>query len=125
MEDGVCGGGPQEGPATGVVVVGEAEDLFLELFDGGEGAAANGLPVDDVEPDPDLVKSRRIGGSEVEMEACPARPEFLVQAHEALAAEAFAPPADRLADDADPLGHRQVAKTLGPQQHELTAAHPG
>ena len=38
--------------------------------------------------------------------ARPSQLAFVVQAHEALDAEAFAPPADRLAADADPFGHR-------------------
>ena len=71
MEDGVGSGGPQEGPGPGVVVVGEAEDPLLELGDGGEGAAADGLPGDDVEPNLDLVEPGGIGGGEVEMVARP------------------------------------------------------
>ena len=55
--------------------------------------------------------------------ARPSRPVFTVQAHEALAAKAFAPPADRLAADAEPLGHRRVVQSLGAQQHDLGAAH--
>ncbi len=55
--------------------------------------------------------------------ARPSRPVFVVQAHEALGAEACAPPADRLAADADPLGHRRVVQALGAQQHDPGAAH--
>ncbi len=55
--------------------------------------------------------------------ARPARPAFVVQAHEALGAEALAPPTDRLAADADPLGHRRVVQALGTQQHDAGAAH--
>ena len=71
MEDGVGGGGPQEGAGAGVVVVGEAEDPLLELGNGGEGAAADGLPGDDVEPDLDLVEQGGVGGGEMEMVAGP------------------------------------------------------
>ena len=71
MEDGVGRGGPQEGSGAGVVVVGEAADFRLELGDGGEGAAADGLLRDDVEPDLDLVESGGVGGGEVEMVAGP------------------------------------------------------
>ena len=42
---------------------------------------------------------------------------------EALAAEAFAPLADRLATDTEPLGHRRVVQALGAQEHDLGAAH--
>ena len=48
-------------------MVGEAADFFLELGDGREGAAANGLLRDEVELDLDLVELRSVGGSEVEM----------------------------------------------------------
>ena len=56
---------------AGVVVVGEAEDLFLELGDRGEGAAADGFLGDDVEPDLDLVEPGGVGGSEMDMVARP------------------------------------------------------
>ncbi len=55
--------------------------------------------------------------------ARPSRPGLVVQAHEALGAEALAPLADRLAADAEPLGHRLVVQALGAQQHDLGAAH--
>ena len=55
--------------------------------------------------------------------AQPTWPAFAVQAHEALGAEALAPPTDRLAADADPLGHRRVVQALGAQQHDAGAAH--
>ncbi len=43
LKDGVGGGSPHEGlRARVVVVVGEAEDLLLELADGGEGAPCTG-----------------------------------------------------------------------------------
>ncbi len=52
-----------------VAVVGEAQDPLLELGDGREGAAADGLLRDEVEPDLDLVEPGGVGGSEVEMVA--------------------------------------------------------
>ena len=71
MEDGVGGGGPHKGPGIGVVVVGEVADLLLELGDGGEGTAANGLLRDEMEPDLDLVEPGRVGGGEVDVVAGP------------------------------------------------------
>ena len=71
MEDGVGGRGLQEGLGAEVVVVGEVEDLLLELDDGGEGAAADGLLRLEVEPDLDLVEPGGVGGGEVEMAAWP------------------------------------------------------
>ena len=56
---------------AGVIVVGEAEDLLLELGDRGEGAAADGLSGDDIEPDLDLVKPGGVGGSEMNVVAWP------------------------------------------------------
>ena len=50
-------------------MVGEAVDPLLELGDGGEGAAADGLLRDDMEPDFDLVEPGRVGRGEVEMVA--------------------------------------------------------
>ena len=55
--------------------------------------------------------------------ARPARPVFVVEAHEALGAEAFTPLADRLATDAEPLGHRRIVQALGAQEHDFGAAH--
>ena len=52
-------------------MLGEGEDLLLELGDGGEGAAADGLLGDDVEPDFDLVEPGGVGGGEVEVVAWP------------------------------------------------------
>ena len=57
------------------------------------------------------------------MEARSSRPVFVVEAHEALGAEAFAPAADCLATDAEPRGHRRVVQALGAQQHDPGAAH--
>ena len=71
MEDGVGGRGPHEGPGIGVVVLGEAQNLLLELGDGREGAAADSLLRDEVEPDLDLVEPGSVGGGEVEMVAGP------------------------------------------------------
>ena len=71
MEDGVGGRGPHEGPGIGVVVVGEAADLLLELGDGGEGTAADGLLRDEVESDLDLVEPGGVGGGEVDVVAGP------------------------------------------------------
>ena len=45
--------------------------LSFELGNGGEGAAADGLPGDDVEPDFDLVEPGGVGGGEVKMVAGP------------------------------------------------------
>ena len=55
--------------------------------------------------------------------ARPARAVFVVEAHEALGAEAFTPLADRLATDAEPLGHRRIVQALGAQEHDFGAAH--
>ena len=71
MEDGVDGCSPHERPGTGVVVVGEVADLLLELGDGGEGTAADGLLRDEMEPDLDLVEPGSIGGGEVDVVAGP------------------------------------------------------
>ena len=71
MEDGVGGRGPHKGPGIGVVVVGEAADPLLELGDGREGAAAEGLLRDEVEPDLDLMEPGSVGGGEVDVVAGP------------------------------------------------------
>ena len=71
MEDGVGGGGPQAGPGAGVVGVGEAEELRLELGDGSEGTAAAGLRGDAVAPDPNRVEPGVASGGEVAMAAGP------------------------------------------------------
>ena len=55
--------------------------------------------------------------------ARPSRAAFIVEAHEALGAEALAPAADRLAADAEPRGHRRVVQALGAQEHDPGAAH--
>ena len=52
-------------------MVGDLANLRLELGDGGEGAAADRLLRDDVEPDLDLVEPGGVGGGEVEMIAWP------------------------------------------------------
>ena len=52
-------------------MVGEAQDLLLELGDGGEGTAADRLLRDDVEPDLDLVEPGGVGGDKVEVVAGP------------------------------------------------------
>ena len=59
---------------------GEAQDSLLELGDGGEGAAADGLPGDDVEPDFDLVEPGGVGGSEMEVVAEPGGRQHLTRA---------------------------------------------
>ena len=56
--------------------------------------------------------------------ARPSRPAFVVQTHEALGAEAFAPLADRLTADAAPLGYRRIVQALCAHQHDPGAAHP-
>ena len=48
---------------------------------------------------------------------------FVVEAHEALGAEAFAPLADGLAADAEPRGHRRMVQALGAQERDLGTAH--
>ena len=48
---------------------------------------------------------------------------FVVEAHETLGAEAFAPLTDGLAADTDPRGHRRMVQAFGAQEHDLGAAH--
>lgn len=68
-EDGVGGGGPGEGARVKVVVMDEGVDALDELFDGGEGAAANGLLSDAAKPAFDLIEPVGGGGSEVDVVA--------------------------------------------------------
>jgi hypothetical protein len=55
--------------AVDVPVVDEGADLGVELADGAEGAAADGLAFDDAEPDFDQVQPRSRGGREVHLDA--------------------------------------------------------
>ena len=58
LDDGLRGGGPDEGFRRLVVVDGEGLYSVDEFFDGPEGAAPDGLLRDDIEPDLDLVEPR-------------------------------------------------------------------
>ena len=51
------------------------------------------------------------------------RPTFVVQAHEALGAEALAPFADRLPAGPNLFGDRLVVQPIGAQEHDLGTAH--
>src|SRR6266849_8808067 len=59
--------GPNEGCGALVIGLDEGIDVFLELFDRGEGCAAQGLSLQDREPDLDLVEPGGPGRREVEM----------------------------------------------------------
>jgi len=57
--------GPCEGSSL-IVVVGEGVDMRLELIDGLEGRAIEGLPAEDRELNLDLIKPRCVGRRVVE-----------------------------------------------------------
>ena len=58
--------GPNEGCGALVIGLDEGIDVFLELFDRGEGCAAQGLSFQDREPDLDLIEPGGPGRREVE-----------------------------------------------------------
>ena len=122
-EEGV-GGEPEVLLPLGLEVEGGPETLDRGLRDPGGGGHGPAGPV-----------RAAVGGTGLERPlqqrhdgvvrdgARPSRAVFVVEAHEALAAEAFAPAADRLAADAEPFRHRRVVQALGAQQHDPGAAH--
>jgi hypothetical protein len=71
VEDGVCGGGPDEGAGFGLVAVAERLDPGDQIGNGGERAPSNGFLRDDVEPDFDLVEPGSVGRGEVDVVARP------------------------------------------------------
>ena len=59
--------GPDEWLGIGVVGIDEGIDVLSELFDRGEGCAAQGLSLQDREPDLDLIEPGGPRRREVEM----------------------------------------------------------
>lgn len=68
-EDGFGRRSPREGMATTVVALDEEADVGDEISNASEGATADCLLRDDVEPDLDLVEPRRVSRREVDVEA--------------------------------------------------------
>jgi len=71
VEDGVCGGGPNEGLGVGVVGFDEGVDFGDKIFDGGEGSPPCCAACDQAEEAFYLVEPGGVGGREVDL---PARP---------------------------------------------------
>ena len=69
FKDGICGGGPLEGLAVGVVRCDEVIDALHKLFDAVERAAADGLVGDQREEALDLVQPGAVGRDEVQVPA--------------------------------------------------------
>src|SRR5258708_1434277 len=68
-EDGIRGGGPEEGPSVAIVVLHELVDLGDELGHAGERPPADGALGDERKPALDLVEPRGVGRREVEVVA--------------------------------------------------------
>src|SRR5712692_10779731 len=68
-EDGIRGGGPEEGAGVAIVVLHELVDLGDELGHARKGPPANGALRDERKPALDLVEPRGVGRREVEVVA--------------------------------------------------------
>ncbi len=64
----ICGGRPLERFALGIVVSDELVDALHELFDAGEGSAADGLVGDQREEPLELVQPRTVSGDEMHVQ---------------------------------------------------------
>ena len=65
LKDRICGGGPSERLAVGVVVFDELIDALHKLLDAGERAATDGLVGDQGEEALDLIEPGVVGWDEV------------------------------------------------------------
>lgn len=72
LKDRICGGGPSERLAVGVVVFDELIDALHKLLDAGERAATDGLVGDQGEEALDLIEPGVVGWDEVHVPARPA-----------------------------------------------------
>lgn len=69
LKDRICGGGPSERLAVGVVVFDELIDALHKLLDAGERAATDGLVGDQGEEALDLIEPGAVGRREVHVPA--------------------------------------------------------